>query len=167
MGAFAIYTTPPGHWMVRSPSTQTFTEEEEREIMKLATILVRLGGQKKRKRQRTSPEQLLILEEIFKGNRTPDFETRDRLSKQLCMTPRRIQIWFQNKRAKMKKLQQENKNFHFDSERSGSNASAKSSEDGSPLSSDNESSESPRFEKPSFPSFSRASLDDSMTSEEQ
>ena len=158
--------------MVRSPTVQTFTEEEEREIMKLATILVRLGGQKKRKRQRTSPEQLLILEEIFKGNRTPDFETRDRLSKQLCMTPRRIQIWFQNKRAKMKKLQQENKSFHFDSERSGANASVKSpEEDGSPMSSDNESSDSPRFEKGSFPSFSltashASSLDDSLTRED-
>ena len=60
----------------------------------------------KKKRQRTSPDQLAVLERIFKGNHTPDQETRQRLSKELGMTSRRIQIWFQNKRAKIKKIQQ-------------------------------------------------------------
>lgn len=83
-----------------------------REILGLANILVGLhGADHKRKRHRTSPEQLMILEQMFKGNRTPDFETRAKLSKQLGMTPRRIQIWFQNKRAKMKKIQQEDYGF--------------------------------------------------------
>lgn len=114
--------------------------------------MVRLSGtEKKRKRQRTSPEQLSILEQMFKGNRTPDYETRTRLSKQLGMTPRRIQIWFQNKRAKMKKIQQEEKDFCYPED-----SSIVSSPD-SPGSSDSEickeEYKEPTMSYPPFPSI--------------
>mmetsp|Transcript_18020 Transcript_18020/g.30620 ORF Transcript_18020/g.30620 Transcript_18020/m.30620 type:complete len:151 (-) Transcript_18020:121-573(-) len=116
--------------------TVSFTEEEEREILKHANILICMSGDKKRKRQRTSPEQLSILENMFKGNRTPDFETRAALSKQLGMTPRRIQIWFQNKRAKMKKLKLEGRSdFNFIGDNCAD--SSQSPSDGSPSSSEN------------------------------
>ena len=72
--------------------------------MKIARILVELNARKKRKRHQTTPQQLRLLESIFAVNRTPDLALRTKLSGQLDMTPRRIQIWFQNKRAKMKKL---------------------------------------------------------------
>eukprot|EP00011_Vannellida_sp_DIVA3-517-6-12_P009918 CAMPEP_0114619624 /NCGR_PEP_ID=MMETSP0168-20121206/8307_1 /TAXON_ID=95228 ORGANISM="Vannella sp., Strain DIVA3 517/6/12" /NCGR_SAMPLE_ID=MMETSP0168 /ASSEMBLY_ACC=CAM_ASM_000044 /LENGTH=183 /DNA_ID=CAMNT_0001830793 /DNA_START=46 /DNA_END=596 /DNA_ORIENTATION=+ len=81
-----------------------YPEEEEREILKIAKILVDLNARKKRRRHQTTPEQLRLLESIFAVNRTPDLTLRTKLSGQLDMTPRRIQIWFQNKRAKMKKL---------------------------------------------------------------
>jgi len=57
-----------------------------------------------KKRQRTSPEQLRILEDIYTREKMPNQSLRESLAKQLGMTSRRVQIWFQNKRAKEKRL---------------------------------------------------------------
>ena len=57
----------------------------------------------RRKRQRSSPSQLGILEEHFLLNPTPSHAVRVELALRLNMTPRRIQIWFQNKRAKVRR----------------------------------------------------------------
>ncbi|GAM20270.1 hypothetical protein SAMD00019534_034450 [Acytostelium subglobosum LB1] len=57
----------------------------------------------KKKRQRTSPEQLAILEQIFETDKMPSQQIRMRLANQLGMSSRRVQIWFQNKRAKVKR----------------------------------------------------------------
>lgn len=58
----------------------------------------------KKKRQRTSAEQLAVLERIFETDKMPNQQTRMRLAEQLCMSSRRVQIWFQNKRAKVKRM---------------------------------------------------------------
>lgn len=58
----------------------------------------------KKKRHRTTPEQLRVLEEVFEYEKTPDLQLRQRLARQLNMTPRRVQVWFQNKRAKEKRM---------------------------------------------------------------
>lgn len=55
-----------------------------------------------RKRTRTSPEQLAILEKLFSTNPSPNNRIREQLSLQLGMPERSIQIWFQNRRAKVK-----------------------------------------------------------------
>jgi len=87
--------------------------EDEGEIMLLAMILLQLHGVKfpggfpdqhtKKKRQRTSPDQLAILEQIFQTDKMPSQQTRIQLADQLGMSSRRVQIWFQNKRAKVKR----------------------------------------------------------------
>jgi len=90
--------------------------EDEGEIMLLAMILLQLHGVKfpggfpdplqhhnKKKRQRTSPDQLAILEQIFQTDKMPSQQTRVHLADQLGMSSRRVQIWFQNKRAKVKR----------------------------------------------------------------
>eukprot|EP01110_Echinostelium_bisporum_P006592 TRINITY_DN26287_c0_g1_i1.p1 TRINITY_DN26287_c0_g1~~TRINITY_DN26287_c0_g1_i1.p1 ORF type:complete len:231 (+),score=23.64 TRINITY_DN26287_c0_g1_i1:599-1291(+) len=87
--------------------------EDEGEIMLLAMILLQIHGVKlsasqeldhnKKKRQRTSPEQLAILETIFQTDKMPSQQTRIHLADQLGMSSRRVQIWFQNKRAKVKR----------------------------------------------------------------
>jgi len=87
--------------------------EDEGEIMLLAMILLQLHGVKfpggfpdqhnKKKRQRTSPDQLAILEQIFQTDKMPSPQTRVQLADQLGMSSRRVQIWFQNKRAKVKR----------------------------------------------------------------
>ncbi|TPX62743.1 hypothetical protein SpCBS45565_g06965 [Spizellomyces sp. 'palustris'] len=46
--------------------------------------------------------QLEVLEANFRDNTKPDAETRQLLARQLNMTPRGVQIWFQNRRAKEK-----------------------------------------------------------------
>jgi len=95
--------------------------EDEGEVMLLAMILLQLHGVKfpggfpdqdqdddnhnKKKRQRTSPDQLAILEQIFQTDKMPSQQTRVQLADQLGMSSRRVQIWFQNKRAKVKRGQ--------------------------------------------------------------
>jgi hypothetical protein len=57
-----------------------------------------------RKRTRTTLNQLRVLEETFVDMPSPDSKLRKRLSEQLGMSERSIQIWFQNRRAKVKLL---------------------------------------------------------------
>jgi len=93
-------------------------KDDEGEIMLLAMILLQLHGVNlpssseiedendllnKKKRQRTSPDQLAILEQIFQTDKMPNQQTRVQLADQLGMSSRRVQIWFQNKRAKVKR----------------------------------------------------------------
>ncbi|KAF7725448.1 hypothetical protein EC973_009622 [Apophysomyces ossiformis] len=61
-----------------------------------------------RKRTRATPEQLAILEKTFSFNSAPNSRIREQLSRQLGMTERSIQIWFQNRRAKEKTKQKRN-----------------------------------------------------------
>ncbi|KAL6061706.1 Antirepressor regulating drug resistance protein [Balamuthia mandrillaris] len=53
-----------------------------------------------KKRRRTSSEQLRLLESEFEINQHPSLTVRTQLAIQLGMTPRSVQIWFQNRRAK-------------------------------------------------------------------
>ncbi|KND02894.1 uncharacterized protein SPPG_01974 [Spizellomyces punctatus DAOM BR117] len=53
-------------------------------------------------RRKTTKMQLEVLEANFRDNTKPDAETRQLLARQLNMTPRGVQIWFQNRRAKEK-----------------------------------------------------------------
>ncbi|KAF7682452.1 Homeobox protein HD-10 [Astathelohania contejeani] len=55
-------------------------------------------------RRRTSKTQLKVLEETFKTTVRPDANLRRALGEQLGMTSRAVQIWFQNRRAKVKKM---------------------------------------------------------------
>lgn len=55
-------------------------------------------------RRRTTPEQLRILEAEFDRNNKPDNSKREELAAMLGMTKRNVQVWFQNRRAKMKNL---------------------------------------------------------------
>lgn len=57
-----------------------------------------------RHRKKTTKSQLQILENTFGTNIRPDARMRRMLAEQLGMTPRSIQVWFQNRRAKEKKL---------------------------------------------------------------
>nr|XP_019047276.1 hypothetical protein I302_03885 [Kwoniella bestiolae CBS 10118]OCF26206.1 hypothetical protein I302_03885 [Kwoniella bestiolae CBS 10118] len=55
-------------------------------------------------RRRTTPDQLKILEYWYDINPKPDNALREHLAAQLGMTKRNVQVWFQNRRAKMKGL---------------------------------------------------------------
>ena len=58
----------------------------------------------KKRRQRVNKEQLDVLEQYFTRDRMPSQQIRMELAKQLGMSTRRVQIWFQNKRAKLKRI---------------------------------------------------------------
>ncbi|KAI8327514.1 homeobox domain-containing protein, partial [Blakeslea trispora] len=53
-------------------------------------------------RRRTSRTQLKVLERSFSENSKPNASVRRTLAQTLDMTPRGVQIWFQNRRAKAK-----------------------------------------------------------------
>jgi hypothetical protein len=61
-------------------------------------------GQNKNKRERASWQQRLVLEKLFQSNQYPDLLLRTQLAPQIGMNPRKIQIWFQNRRTKQKGL---------------------------------------------------------------
>jgi hypothetical protein len=55
-------------------------------------------------RKRTTRHQLKVLEETFRTTQKPDGNVRKALAAELDMTPRNVQVWFQNRRAKDKTL---------------------------------------------------------------
>ncbi|CAO3651695.1 unnamed protein product [Mucor fragilis] len=55
-------------------------------------------------RRRTSRTQFKILEKAFSSNPKPNSKIRQGLAESLSMTPRGVQVWFQNRRAKEKQM---------------------------------------------------------------
>ncbi|KAK4951101.1 hypothetical protein LTR66_013896 [Elasticomyces elasticus] len=60
--------------------------------------------QKNQKRQRATQDQLLTLEVEFNKNPTPTAAVREKIAQEINMTERSVQIWFQNRRAKIKNI---------------------------------------------------------------
>lgn len=78
----------------------------------------------KAKRERASWQQRIVLEKVFQTNQYPDLSLRTQLSLQLGMSPRKIQIWFQNRRTKHK-----NKNSKSPDDESPASSPPPSSQD--------------------------------------
>jgi homeobox protein YOX1/YHP1 len=62
----------------------------------------------RRKRRRTSPTELAILQNEFKKGTTPNKQRRIQIANRVDMTEKAVQIWFQNKRQAMRKVQNQN-----------------------------------------------------------
>ncbi|BEJ12971.1 hypothetical protein CspHIS471_0301450 [Cutaneotrichosporon sp. HIS471] len=60
------------------------------------------GNLEVKHRRRTTPEQLRVLEHYFGINPRPDNQLREFLAGELGITKRNVQVWFQNRRAKIK-----------------------------------------------------------------
>ncbi|BFZ59543.1 hypothetical protein YB2330_000554 [Saitoella coloradoensis] len=69
-----------------------------------------------KKRQRATPEQLAVLEETFAVNPSPTSKIREAVAAKINMTERSVQIWFQNRRAKVKLLQKKSEDHDSDEE---------------------------------------------------
>ncbi|KAI8083402.1 uncharacterized protein B0P05DRAFT_489148 [Gilbertella persicaria] len=65
-----------------------------------------------RKRTRATPAQLAVLEKTFSMNSSPNNRVREQLSRELGMSERSIQIWFQNRRAKVKNVAKRSSMLH-------------------------------------------------------
>ncbi|KAK3431147.1 hypothetical protein EUGRSUZ_E02798, partial [Eucalyptus grandis] len=63
------------------------------------------GGDGARKKLRLSGEQSLVLEETFKEHNTLNPKQKLALAKQLNLSPRQVEVWFQNRRARSKMKQ--------------------------------------------------------------
>ncbi|ODV82110.1 homeobox-domain-containing protein [Suhomyces tanzawaensis NRRL Y-17324] len=57
----------------------------------------------RRKRRRTSPNELSILNSEFQAGSTPNKLRRIEIAKRVSMTEKAVQIWFQNKRQSLRK----------------------------------------------------------------
>ncbi|KAI8999618.1 hypothetical protein BC832DRAFT_541712 [Gaertneriomyces semiglobifer] len=68
----------------------------------------------KTKRKRATPEQLAVLNSVFAQTLFPSTAARRHLAIQLGMTPRAVQIWFQNKRQnwRAKQAQVQHNAYH-------------------------------------------------------
>ncbi|KAL4891052.1 hypothetical protein BDV59DRAFT_73425 [Aspergillus ambiguus] len=87
-----------------SPSTSSATTAPasgQRRPQRKSTLTQQ---QKNNKRQRATQDQLVTLEMEFNKNPTPTAATRERIAQEINMTERSVQIWFQNRRAKIKML---------------------------------------------------------------
>ncbi len=54
-------------------------------------------------RRQASPKQVVLLERVFAAEPFPTSATKRRLSEVLRMSPKRVAVWFKNKRARKKK----------------------------------------------------------------
>ncbi|GJN74997.1 homeoprotein [Purpureocillium lilacinum] len=100
----ATATTPNAH-MKQSPTQSTSSASGQSSASKRPPRKSTLTQQQKnQKRQRATQDQLGVLEVEFNKNPTPTANVRERIAEQINMTERSVQIWFQNRRAKIKLL---------------------------------------------------------------
>ncbi|ORX60995.1 homeobox-domain-containing protein [Piromyces finnis] len=71
------------------------------------------GTKEVKRRRRLSPDETRILAEIFEQTQKPNAALRSRLAQQLDMSSRAVQIWFQNRRAKLKRDASEAQNSYI------------------------------------------------------
>ena len=96
---------PSFHDILRSPRPSVLDvnnllcSEEEPTTTKVIDVS---GTSIKTKRKRATPTQLSVLNRVFNQTFFPSTELRMELGKQLGMSPRTVQIWFQNKRQSMR-----------------------------------------------------------------
>ncbi|KNC99877.1 uncharacterized protein SPPG_05249 [Spizellomyces punctatus DAOM BR117] len=96
--------------IVRPQSTSPESGAEEGGGMRFinATVesvkeqIIREETMPKKKRVRTSTTQLNVLQQAFAQDPMPSAAVRTALAEKLGMTSRAVQVWFQNRRAKMK-----------------------------------------------------------------
>ncbi|KAL4970768.1 uncharacterized protein BDV14DRAFT_2016 [Aspergillus stella-maris] len=97
-------TSPSSAASTPSPSTSSATTALSTSARRPQRKSTLTQQQKNNKRQRATQDQLVLLEVEFNKNPTPTAATRERIAQEINMTERSVQIWFQNRRAKIKML---------------------------------------------------------------
>ncbi|KAL4788278.1 hypothetical protein BJX76DRAFT_172438 [Aspergillus varians] len=97
-------TSPSSAATTPSPSNSSSTTAPSASARRPQRKSTLTQQQKNNKRQRATQDQLVLLEIEFNKNPTPTAATRERIAQEINMTERSVQIWFQNRRAKIKML---------------------------------------------------------------
>ncbi|KAL3475641.1 hypothetical protein BJX99DRAFT_156374 [Aspergillus californicus] len=97
-------TSPSEATSTPSPSASSATTAASSSARRPQRKSTLTQQQKNNKRQRATQDQLVLLEVEFNKNPTPTAATRERIASEISMTERSVQIWFQNRRAKIKML---------------------------------------------------------------
>ncbi|KAH8927861.1 hypothetical protein BT69DRAFT_1316673 [Atractiella rhizophila] len=77
-------------------------DDEEQENIRLPTAPRKKVV--KAKRRRTTHKEANVLEGFFRLNPAPTFEEREEIARVMNMTERKIQVWFQNRRTRERKI---------------------------------------------------------------
>lgn len=103
-GALYEPAEPTNSRIPSSPSNSWSSTETA--VLQTDSPLLGDGEQQRRpKRCKISREQLAVLISSFEEEPLPNFDQRQGLAKLLGMTPRSVQIWFQNRRQRLKPMQ--------------------------------------------------------------
>ncbi|XP_029437168.1 homeobox protein NOBOX-like [Rhinatrema bivittatum] len=95
LSSFLYEATGPGHG----------AEKEDKQSQEEAGELGQHQPAKKKTRTLYSTDQLEELERMFHEDHYPDSERRSEIAASVGVTPQRIMVWFQNRRAKWRKVE--------------------------------------------------------------
>ncbi|CAO0797649.1 unnamed protein product [Mucor circinelloides] len=102
----------------KSPDLSHLNHSSEENVVNSNNKRLRIKSHEvinKPKRKRITPYQLAILSDLFASTDTPNYQLRENTASKLNMTNREVQVWFQNRRAKVNRnrLQEQKKHDPF------------------------------------------------------
>ncbi|XP_071784598.1 uncharacterized protein [Asterias amurensis] len=98
----SVYTTS-----ATSEISDDASETSETTCLMGSNLLLLGSGRKRRKRTIITADQLEKMENLYKQEQWPGRDKKEVLAKDIGMSSHFVNIWFQNKRSRMKKLAQE------------------------------------------------------------